>query len=116
MACGALGTTIRSAQAPGTPGGEPGSPTRSEAVRQVTARPSRYFAGVIARGSMVLRLLPDPPGGCAAEHGPADLDHALVSLPGPGARRRVQRRVTTATALTDTVQPFCPSDRRLMRR
>lgn len=67
-------------------------------------------------GGQSLGLLPDAPGCRAGQDGLADLDHALVSLPGPGARRRVQRRVTTATALTDTVQPFPPGDRRLMRR
>ena len=51
-------------------------------------------------GRQALGLLPDVPGGRAAEDGLADLDHALVSLPGPGARRRVQRRPVTATALS----------------
>jgi hypothetical protein len=49
-------------------------------------------------GRQALGLLPVVPGCCAAEDGLADLDHALVSLHGPGARRRVQRRPTTATS------------------
>jgi len=67
-------------------------------------------------GGQALGLLPAVPGCCAAENGLADLDHALVSLPGPGTRR-VKLRITTATAVvTDTVRPLPPGDRRYTRR